>query len=84
MSREREAAAIFALLRSRPAGTSWGSIASEVELAGGAEAVLSGRDDGALFAALDTEAEIDRAAAQLAEWAAGGHRFVTVLDEAIR
>lgn len=81
-SREREAAALFALLRARPKGASWGSLASEVELAGSAEAVLTAREDDALFAAIDAEAEIERAGKQLAEWADAGHQFVTVLDDA--
>ena len=80
-SREREAAALFALLRARPRGASWGSIASEVELAGSAEAVLAAGDDDALFAAIDAEAEIERAVKELAEWAGEGYRFVTVLDD---
>lgn len=77
----REAAALFALLRARPKGASWGSIASEVELAGSASAVLNAGDDGALFAAIDAEGEIERAAKQLAEWIGEGYRFVTVLDD---
>jgi DNA processing protein len=81
-SREREAAALFALLRARPKGASWGSIASEVELAGSAEAVLTAGDDGALFAAIDAEGEIERSAKQLTEWSSQGYRFVTVLDDA--
>lgn len=80
-SRDREAAALFALLRTRRKGVSWGSIASEVELAGSATALLGVAEDGALFPAVDAEAELAAAAEQIAQWRTQGYPFVTVLDD---
>jgi DNA processing protein len=80
-SREREAAALFALLRNKYKGMSWGSIASEVELAGSATALLEAPDDDALFPAVDADNALAAAAAKISEWRTEGYQFVTVLDD---
>jgi DNA processing protein len=80
-SPEREAAAVFALLRTKHKGVSWGSIASEIELAGSATALLEAPDDSALFPAVDGESALAAAAAEIRQWRTEGYQFVTVLDD---
>lgn len=81
-ARDREAAALFALLKAKPRGLSWGDVAGEVALEGSALAVLrSVLDDGALISAFDEEHLLLEAAAEVARWAYQGLEFVTVLDD---
>ncbi|MFT4029868.1 MAG: DNA-processing protein DprA [Protaetiibacter sp.] len=82
-AREREAAALFALLKAKPRDLTWGEIASEVAYEGSAvRALRSILDDGALIRSFDEDELIVEAAAMIALWGDQGHRFVTVLDEA--
>ncbi|WP_125107532.1 MULTISPECIES: DNA-processing protein DprA [Gulosibacter] len=76
---ENEAAALLALLRSRPKGRSWGSIAFEVAAEGSALAILREEDD-ALIPNPAVDAELSTSAADLAAWSAAGYRLTTVLD----
>lgn len=78
-TREHEAAALLALLRSRRKGQSWGSIAATVAAEGSALAVLSEEDD-ALIPSPTFAAELDVSAEELSAWSEAGYRFVTVLD----
>lgn len=78
---DRETAALFALLRTRRRGVSWGSIASDVELAGSALALLGTAEEGALLASVEVEAELSASAQEIQLWQSSGYRFVTVLDD---
>jgi len=82
-AREREAAALFALLKVKPRHLTWGEIASEVAYEGSAvRALRSILEDGALIRSFDEDELIAEAAATVACWGYEGRRFVTVLDEA--
>lgn len=81
-ARDREVAALFALLRARPRGATWGQLASEVAFEGSAGAVLRGPDEAALFPVPVDELAFDAAISDIATWNAQGLQFVTVLDPA--
>jgi DNA processing protein len=78
-TRENEAAALLALLRSRRKGQSWGSIASYVAAEGSALSVLR-EDDDALIPSPTIAAQLDAGAEELSVWSEAGYRFTTVLD----
>lgn len=81
-ARDREAAALFALLKAKPRHLSWGEVAGEVAFEGSALAVLrTVLDDGALISAFDEEHLLLEAAAEVARWHYQGLKFVTVLDD---
>jgi DNA processing protein len=79
-SREREFAALLALLRRRPGGASWNEIAADVATAGSAVALLDTPTDDALFSSPELETEVERALEDVESWIASGYRVVTVLD----
>lgn len=80
--RDRETAALFALLKVRPGGVSWGQLASEVAFEGSAEAVLdAAADDGSLIRAFDHEDLVAKAFSEVLHWREQGLQFVTVLDD---
>ncbi len=80
-----ERAAIVALFRDRRSG--WLEVADRVERAGSAVAVLEAAADGqdaqaSLFDVVSgTAAAVDRAAAEIEQWAGAGIRLVTILDD---
>jgi DNA processing protein len=75
-----ETAALVTLLRTgrRP----WNEYAELVEDAGSALAVLADDDRQSLFPATDTEADLEAAANEIAEWQGSGMQLLSVLDEA--
>jgi len=79
-SRDRELAALLALLRQRPGGAGWNEIAAEVAAAGSAQALLKGESEDALFASPGPEPDVKQAEADVRAWAEAGYRWLTVLD----
>jgi len=76
-----ETAALVALLRVRPGGLTWAELATEVILAGSAERVWDeGVDDG-LLPRPETQAALQSAKADVADWLDARLDLVTVLDE---
>lgn len=82
-ARDREAAALIALLKAKPRDLSWGEVAGQVAFEGSALAVLrSVLDDGALISVFDEDQLLLDAAVEVARWRDQGLEFVTVLDDA--
>ncbi|TWP38526.1 DNA-processing protein DprA [Leekyejoonella antrihumi] len=78
---ERETAALLALLRTKPRGTSWGSIAGEVSFVGSAIQVLDGVSSEGLFRSPEIDEALSAAARDIARWKQAGLTWVTVLDD---
>ncbi len=80
IEREDELAALMTLLRLRPDGASWPSIAAEVAADGSALPMLSRVRSSTLVSPEidDTESAVTD---QIRVWRRDGHRLVTVLDE---
>lgn len=79
-TREDEAAALLALLKSRRKGQSWGSIAANVAAEGSAIAVLREDEDDALIPSPAAVQELEASAEELRAWERAGYRLTTVLD----
>lgn len=79
--RERETAALLALLRTRPRGSCWGSVAAQVSYLGSASGLLNSGDDG-LFQSPEVVDALAAATSEVESWRAEGLRWVTVLDDA--
>jgi DNA processing protein len=76
---EQEHAALFALLRE---SKRWNRVAADVAFEGSALALWSEQDADGLFETPGRDGAIERTSTQLADWAARGLRYVTVLDDA--
>lgn len=77
---ETEAAALLALLRSKPKGQSWGSIAASVAAEGSAVAVLNEEEAPALIPSPEAAAKLEAITDELSVWSNAGYKFTTVLD----
>lgn len=75
---EQEHAALFALLRE---SKRWNRVAADVAYEGSALALWSEQDADGLFETPGRDRAIERASAQLADWADRDLRYVTVLDD---
>lgn len=80
--RERETAALLALLRTKARGRTWGSIAAEVSILGSAVALLEKADDEALFRSAEVDEALAAATHDVQAWKRDGRSWVTVLDSA--
>lgn len=80
--RDSETAALLTLLRTKARGSTWGSIATEVSIAGSAISLLEQADDGGLFPAVGVAEALEAATGEVQQWKREGLSWVTVLDGA--